>query len=84
MDESIASRHNAKEIRKGPRATTYCAVGCRKHAWFRLNKGYPEIFSFSQALEISRQYVLLQTVILQNIVAGCPLAYSSLRDSWAR
>ena len=26
--------------------------------------GYPEIFSFSQALEISRQYLLLRTVIL--------------------
>ena len=32
--------------------------------------GYPEIFSSSQALEISRQYLLLRTVILQNIVAG--------------
>ena len=29
-------------------------------------------FSSSQALEISRQYLLLRTVILQNIVAGCP------------
>ena len=27
--------------------------------------GYPEIFSFSQALEISKQYVLLRTVILK-------------------
>ena len=27
--------------------------------------GYPEIFSFSQALEIYRQYLLLRTVILQ-------------------
>ena len=34
--------------------------------------GYPEIFSSSQALEISRQYLLLRTVILQNIVAGAP------------
>ena len=33
---------------------------------------YPEIFSFSQALEISRQYLLLRTVILQEKVAGCP------------
>ena len=32
----------------------------------------PESFSFSQALEISRQYLLLRTVILQNKVAGCP------------
>ena len=35
--------------------------------------GYPKVFfSFSQALEISRQYLLLRTVILQNTVAGCP------------
>ena len=34
--------------------------------------GYPEIFSFSQALEISRQYFLLRTVILQKKFAGCP------------
>ena len=27
--------------------------------------GYPEIFSFSQALEIFKQYVLLRTVILK-------------------
>ena len=27
--------------------------------------GYPKIFSFSQALEISRQYVVLRTVILK-------------------
>ena len=27
--------------------------------------GYPEIFSFSQALEISKQYVLLRRVILK-------------------
>ena len=26
--------------------------------------GYPEIFSFSQALAVSRQYLLLRTVIL--------------------
>ena len=31
-----------------------------------------EILSFSQAFKISRQYLLLRTVILQNIVAGCP------------
>ena len=29
-------------------------------------------FSSSQSLEISRQYLLLRTVMLQNIVAGCP------------
>ena len=34
--------------------------------------GYLAIISFSQALEISRQYLLLRTDILQNIVAGCP------------
>ena len=34
--------------------------------------GYPERFSFSQALEISRHYLLLRTVILQKKVAGCP------------
>ena len=34
--------------------------------------GYPEMFSFSQALEISRQYLLFRTVILQKKVAGCP------------
>ena len=34
--------------------------------------GYTEIFSFCQALEISRQYVLLRTVILQKKVSGCP------------
>ena len=34
--------------------------------------GYPEIFSFSQAIEISRQYLLLRTVILQKKFAGCP------------
>ena len=34
--------------------------------------GYPEIFSFSQALEISREYLLLLTVILLKHVAGCP------------
>ena len=34
--------------------------------------GYPESLSFSQALEISRQYLLLRTVILQKKVAGCP------------
>ena len=34
--------------------------------------GYPEFFSFSQALEISRKYLLLQTLILQKKVAGCP------------
>ena len=32
----------------------------------------PEIFSFSQALEISGQYLLLRTDILQKKVAGCP------------
>ena len=32
--------------------------------------GYPEIFSFSQALEIYRQYLLLRTVILQKKVAA--------------
>ena len=35
-------------------------------------KGYPEIFSFSQALEISRQYLLLLTVILQKKLQGAP------------
>ena len=30
------------------------------------------MFSFSQALEISRQYLLLRTVILLEKVAGCP------------
>ena len=34
--------------------------------------GYPEIFSFSQALEISRQYLLLRKVISQKKIAGCP------------
>ena len=34
--------------------------------------GYPEIFSFSQSLEFSRQYLLLRTVILQKKVAGWP------------
>ena len=34
--------------------------------------GYPEIFGFSQASEISRQYLLLRTVILQKKVSGCP------------
>ena len=34
--------------------------------------GYPESFSFSQVLEISRQYLLLRTVILRKKVAGCP------------
>ena len=34
--------------------------------------GYPEIFSFAQASEISRQYLLLRTVILEKNVAGCP------------
>ena len=33
--------------------------------------GYPEIFNFSQALEISRQYILLWTVILRKKVPGC-------------
>ena len=32
--------------------------------------GYPEIFSFSQSLEFSRQYLLLRTVILQKKFAG--------------
>ena len=30
------------------------------------------MFSFSQALEISTQYLLLRTVILLEKVAGCP------------
>ena len=36
--------------------------------------GYREIFSFSQALEISRQYLLLRTVILQkkSLAMGAP------------
>ena len=34
--------------------------------------GYPESFSFSQVLEISRQYLLPRTVILQKKVFGCP------------
>ena len=35
--------------------------------------GYPERFSFSQALEISRQYLLLRTVILQKKSRWVPL-----------
>ena len=34
--------------------------------------GYPEIFSFSQALESARQYMIIRTVILQKKIAGCP------------
>ena len=43
--------------------------------------GYPEFFSFSQALEISRKYLLLQTliIILQKKVAGWPLKTPDLR-----
>ena len=33
---------------------------------------YPEIFSFFQDLELSKQYSLFRTVILQKEVAGCP------------
>ena len=33
--------------------------------------GYPKILGFSQALEISGQYLLLRTVILQKKVSGC-------------
>ena len=32
--------------------------------------GYPEMFSFSQALEISRQCFILRTVMLQKKDAG--------------
>ena len=35
--------------------------------------GYPEIFSFSQALESARQYLLLRTVILQKKNRWVPL-----------
>ena len=35
--------------------------------------GYPEIFSFSQALEISKQYLPLGTVILQKKCHWVPL-----------
>ena len=47
--------------------------------------GCPEIYSFSQALEISRQYLLLRTVILQKKVAGCPCVNSDLFliERWA-
>ena len=34
--------------------------------------GHPAMFSFSKALEISRQYLLLQTVILQKKSLGVP------------
>ena len=45
-----------------------CNISISVKTW----NGYPENFSFSKALEISEQYLLLRTVILQNIVAGCP------------
>ena len=35
--------------------------------------GYLEMFSLSEALEISRQYLLLLRVILQENVIGCPV-----------
>ena len=34
---------------------------------------YLEMFSLSEALEISRQYLLLVRVILQKNVIGCPV-----------
>ena len=40
--------------------------------------GYPDISTYSQVLEISRQYLLLPTVILQKKVAGCPCVNSDL------
>ena len=36
--------------------------------------GYPEIFSFSQALEMFRQYLLFQTVILQKKSRWVPMS----------
>ena len=69
-----------------PKLTFSCCHGCRIYqqkladlsGQFHLSCfvisciiGYPEMFSFSQALEISRQYLLLRTVSLQSIVAGC-------------
>ena len=44
--------------------------------------GYPEMFSFSQALEISRQNLLFRTVILQNIVADSPEFCKDSRFQW--
>ena len=46
--------------------------------------GYPEIFSSSQALEISRQYLLLRTVILQKKVARCPRLGITPREEYAQ
>ena len=38
------------------------------HEW----KGHQEILSLPQAIENSRQFVLLRTDILQKTVVGCP------------
>ena len=46
---------------------------------------FPEICTYCQALEISRQYLFLRTVILQKKVAGCPCVNSDvfLIKRWA-
>ena len=43
---------------------------------------YPGIVSFSQALEISRQYLLLQTVILQKRSLGAPESCPYIMQAW--
>ena len=43
-------------------------ANCTMHEW----NGHVEIFSRPQVIEISRQYLLLQTDILQAKVVGCP------------
>ena len=43
-------------------------ANCTMHEW----NGHVEIFSRPQVIEISRQYLLLRTDILQTKVVGCP------------
>ena len=65
--EKIRSKHQNKKVTKKKTLLAH-----KRRSVTSQFCEIPEIFSFSQALEISKQYLLLGTVILQKKLQGVP------------